>query len=117
MIAAFDTAATLALDYPTPPKTPIPTTTKQLDPPRRFALVNAQYDTPVAHGVKWSDGTVTVRWTNEPRSTVMWNNIDDVEAISIVGHDRRIEWMDPLPTKEYPNTCNCVVCDANREED
>ncbi len=42
----------------------------------------------VAEGVEFSDGRVAMRWqVGVPRSTVIWDSIED--AITIHGHDGR----------------------------
>ncbi|WP_386674968.1 hypothetical protein [Streptomonospora salina] len=49
----------------------------------------------VAEGVRFSDGTVAVRWMSEYASTVFWPDIDT--AFAVHGHDgaTRLEWRDP----------------------
>ena len=49
----------------------------------------------VAEGVEFSDGTVVIRWiTGDHRSTVVWPNIGDVEAIHGHGGATRVHWID-----------------------
>ncbi|MFE5582523.1 hypothetical protein [Kitasatospora sp. NPDC056531] len=50
----------------------------------------------VAHGVRWPDGTATIRWTGNRPSTVQWASIDDAIAIHGHGGHTRIEWA-PMP--------------------
>lgn len=57
---------------------------------------------PVAHGVQWPDGTVTIRWTGPRPSTVNWNSIDDVIAINGHGGTTRIIWADGQPEQNTP---------------
>ena len=68
--------------------------------PRRFVLVR-KVDVSgisgtglVAEGVQFTDGTCAIRWRGARRSTVLWNSIEDVEAIH--GHEGAtvIEWVD-----------------------
>ncbi len=48
----------------------------------------------VAEGVKFSDGTIAIRWKSEYPSTVVWQSIED--AIKVHGHDGKTEiiWID-----------------------
>lgn len=49
----------------------------------------------VAQGVQFEDGAVAVRWiTGQHRSTVVWDDIDSVEAIHGHGGATRVEWLD-----------------------
>ncbi|MFI5525011.1 hypothetical protein [Streptomyces platensis] len=48
----------------------------------------------VADGVRWPDGTVSIRWRGERPSTVSWNSIDDAEAVHGHGGATRIVWAD-----------------------
>lgn len=41
----------------------------------------------VAEGVEFTDGTVALRWRSETASTVLWDRLDDAEAVH--GHDGR----------------------------
>jgi hypothetical protein len=68
---------------------------------RRFVLQRDEDETgvsgvgQVAEGVEFTDGRVALRWiVGEHRSTVTWDNIDNVEAIH--GHNgrTRIVWVD-----------------------
>lgn len=50
----------------------------------------------VAEGVRFSDGTVVIRWvTGDHRSTVIWPNIEAVIAIHGHGGTTTVEWIDP----------------------
>jgi hypothetical protein len=51
----------------------------------------------VADGVVWPDGTVTVRWRGERKSTVNWDRLDDAEAVHGHGGATRIVWDDDRP--------------------
>lgn len=48
----------------------------------------------VAYGVVWPDGSVTLRWDTQVRSTVMYDSIDDVQTITSHGGNTVIEWVD-----------------------
>ena len=50
----------------------------------------------VAHGVLWPDGTASVRWTGERRSTVFWDSMDDAEAVHGHGGHTRIVFADEV---------------------
>lgn len=47
----------------------------------------------VAHGVRFADGTVVIRWLGNDPSTVVWGSLD--AAMRIHGHDGRtqIVWL------------------------
>ncbi|HVK23224.1 MAG TPA: hypothetical protein VM677_17850 [Actinokineospora sp.] len=70
------------------------------DDPRRFYLDRAVDVTGasgtgrVADGVLWPDGTATVRWRGERRSTAHWDRMADAEAIHGHGGATRIVWLD-----------------------
>lgn len=50
----------------------------------------------VAEGVVFSDGAAAVRWiAGEHRSTVVWDDVESVEAIHGHGGATRIVWQDP----------------------
>ena len=52
----------------------------------------------VAEGVEFSDGTVVLRWAaSAHKSTVLWDNIGDVEAIHGHGGKTRIVWTEEEP--------------------
>lgn len=46
----------------------------------------------VADGVVFSDGVTVVRWRGARRSTVVWDSLDDVEAIHGHGGATRVVW-------------------------
>ena len=48
----------------------------------------------VAYGVRFPDGTVTLRWNGELRCTAVYSSIDDL--IAIHGHEGRtaVVWID-----------------------
>lgn len=49
----------------------------------------------VAEGVQLTDGTVIIRWVvGDHRSTVVWPDIQSVEAIHGHGGATRIKWID-----------------------
>jgi hypothetical protein len=48
----------------------------------------------VADGVCWPDGSVTIRWRGERRSTVVWSSIEDMQEIHGHGGATTIEWVD-----------------------
>lgn len=47
----------------------------------------------VAHGVRFADGRVVIRWLGDKPSTVMWDSLDD--AMSVHGHDGKTQvvWL------------------------
>lgn len=51
----------------------------------------------VADGVVWPDGTVSVRWRGDRKSTVHWDRLDDALAVHGHGGATRIVWADPAP--------------------
>lgn len=48
----------------------------------------------VADGVRWPDGTVSVRWRGDDPSIVFWNSVAAVERRSGHGGLTRIVWVD-----------------------
>lgn len=48
----------------------------------------------VAYGVVWPDGSVTLRWDTQVRSTVMYDSLEDVQTITGHGGNTVIEWVD-----------------------
>lgn len=52
----------------------------------------------VAHGTLWPDGTASVRWTGERRSTVFWDSMEDAEAVHGHGGHTRIVFADEVTT-------------------
>lgn len=68
--------------------------------PRRFHLIRHEDPSgvsgtgPVAEGVQWTDGTVTLRWYGDRPSTADWRSIEDVLAIH--GHNGLtvVAWLD-----------------------
>lgn len=48
----------------------------------------------VAYGVQFPDGSVVLRWDTKVRSTVFYDSIEDVEAITGHGGSTVIEWTD-----------------------
>lgn len=68
---------------------------------RRFVLVREVDVTgvsgtgAVAEGVRFSDGTVALRWLSATPSTVIWPDLDS--AMAVHGHNgaTRVEWRDP----------------------
>lgn len=68
--------------------------------PRLFTLVRHEDVTGisgtgvVADGVCWPDGAVAVRWRGERQSTVVWQSMDDVQAIHGHGGATSIVWDD-----------------------
>lgn len=50
----------------------------------------------VAEGIEFTDGTVVIRWTaGDHHSTVMWPDLESVEAIHGHGGATQIEWAIP----------------------
>lgn len=68
--------------------------------PRRFQLVRQIDETGisgtgiVAHGVEFTDGTCAMRWKSAHKSTALYDNMKDLDAIH--GHNGAtvIEWID-----------------------
>lgn len=48
----------------------------------------------VAEGVRFTDGTTAVRWHGERPSTVVWECIEDAEAIHGHSGATRFVWLD-----------------------
>ena len=46
---------------------------------------------PVAQGVEFDDGTVVIRWTADPCSTVIWPDLPSAEMVH--GHDGRTRFV------------------------
>jgi hypothetical protein len=40
----------------------------------------------VLEGVQFTDGTVVLRWTSQPGSTVMWENFEDFWKVHVDSH-------------------------------
>ena len=49
----------------------------------------------VAEGAAFSDGGAVVRWLTGTRSTVVWDDVEDVHKIHGHGGATRIVWVDP----------------------
>lgn len=72
---------------------------KDEDCPVPFALYRHQDVTgvsgegTVAHGVRFADGQVVIRWLGDKASTVVWDSLD--LAMSVHGHDgrTRVVWL------------------------
>jgi hypothetical protein len=69
----------------------------------------------VADGVVWPDGTVTVRWRGELKSTVNWDRLEDAETVHGHGGATRIVWDDPMVRHDCCPHCtartgSCVRC-------
>jgi hypothetical protein len=72
---------------------------READTPMPFALYREQDVTgvsgegTVAHGVRFADGTVVLRWLGKDPSTVLWGSLD--AAMRVHGHDgrTRIVWL------------------------
>ncbi len=47
----------------------------------------------VADGIKWPDGTVTIRWRGNRPSTVNWNSIEDAESVHGHGGATVFVWI------------------------
>lgn len=56
----------------------------------------------VAEGAEWSDGSASVRWHGDHRSTAAWPSVEDVVAVH--GHEGATElrWLDDLPIDLWP---------------
>lgn len=48
----------------------------------------------VVEGIQFSDGSCAMRWRSDKKSTVVWDNIQDLVAVH--GHDgaSRLVWLD-----------------------
>jgi hypothetical protein len=72
---------------------------READTPMPFALYREQDVTgvsgegAVAHGARFADGTVVLRWLGKDPSTVLWGSLD--AAMRIHGHDgrTRVVWL------------------------
>jgi hypothetical protein len=68
--------------------------------PRRFALqrdvdvTGVSGTGVVALGVRWPDGTASVRWLGDRPSTVHWDRFEDAVAVHGHGGATRIVWTD-----------------------
>jgi hypothetical protein len=49
----------------------------------------------VAEGAAFSDGGAVVRWLTGTRSTVVWDDVEDINKIHGHGGATRIVWVDP----------------------
>lgn len=48
----------------------------------------------VAEGIEFSDGTVMLRWiVGDHKSSVVWDDIDSVEAVHGHGGKTKIQWV------------------------
>lgn len=76
--------------------------------PRRFYLdrntdvTGASGTGRVADGVLWPDGTVTIRWRGEHRSTVNWDNLEDAERVHGHGGATKFVFVDPGQPRNEP---------------
>jgi hypothetical protein len=72
---------------------------REEDCPMPFALYRHQDVTgvsgtgTVAHGVRFADGQVVIRWLGDAPSTVVWASLED--ALRVHGHDgrTRVVWL------------------------
>ena len=66
----------------------------------------------VAEGVKFSDGSVAVRWISAVPSTVIWESVE--AAMSVHGHNggTRIIWADdPITESDHCEMCHSdILC-------
>lgn len=49
----------------------------------------------VAHGVRWPDNTVSIRWRGPRPSVVFWESLAHAEAVHGHGGATRIVWSNP----------------------
>jgi hypothetical protein len=49
----------------------------------------------VAEGAAFSDGGAVIRWLTGTRSTVVWDDVEDVHKVHGHGGATRIVWVDP----------------------
>lgn len=67
---------------------------------RRFALIRDVDHTGVsgtgfvAEGVEFQDGTCSIRWNGDHRSTVNWDSLDDAIAVHRHAGATRVHWFD-----------------------
>ncbi|MGW5529431.1 hypothetical protein [Streptomyces xanthochromogenes] len=54
----------------------------------------------VALGVRWPDGTASVRWLGDKPSTVHWDHFTDAEAVHGHAGATEIVWDDDAPPPE-----------------
>lgn len=86
---------------PGPQTTPADPERGASDAPRRFYLqrdndvTGASGTGRVADGVRWPDGTVTVRWRGPRPSTVHWDRLSDAVAVHGHGGATQLVWLDP----------------------
>jgi len=57
----------------------------------------------VAVGVRWPDGTASVRWLGPRPSIVFWDSMADAEAVHGHGGATEIVWDDEPATEEQPD--------------
>lgn len=50
---------------------------------------------PVADGVEWPDGSVTIRWHGPRASIVQWRSMGDARAVHEKDGLTQIVWVDP----------------------
>ena len=77
---------------------------------RRFVIWDKPTDTFVAEGVSFSDGRAAVHWTAGPhRSTVAWESLDALRAISGSAPGRYILWVDePYEKVDHDRTTRLI---------
>lgn len=68
--------------------------------PRRFDLIRVDDETGVsgtgrvATGVRWPDGTATMRWLSDTPTTTVYNCIEDVSTIHSHSGSTVVKWID-----------------------
>lgn len=76
---------------------------------RREDVTGASGTGRVALGAQWPDGTCVIRWQTELRSTAIYDNIAELEAIH--GHDGRttVTWLDQDAAVECDGSYRCTA--------
>ncbi|MBM0235942.1 hypothetical protein JNW88_00370 [Micromonospora sp. ATA32] len=54
----------------------------------------------VADGVRWPDGSVSIRWRGERPSIVFWHSLADAEQVHGHGGATRFMWLDDGPAND-----------------
>jgi hypothetical protein len=86
--------------------------------PRRFHLERTQDVTGasgtgyVADGIRWADGSASVRWLGDRPSIVFWASMDDAVHVHTHagGTDTRIVWNEPEPLGWDGADTTCPHC-------
>ena len=63
----------------------------------------------IAEGVRFSDGTVALRWVTSTRSTGLYDDMATMIAIHGHGGKTEVKWDDPLPEPFNWGRTNCLL--------